>query len=95
MLALILPVAKTENRFCLSRFPFTEFPFHRLLAVKGGEGWGREGGRGKKGIAVLNADGKVSDRFSRTLSNVTYFNRLERAICLATDLFGVKQTDLK
>lgn len=95
MLALILPLAKAENRICLSCFPFIELPFHRLSAVKGEKGCGREGGRGKKGTAVLNADGKVSDRFSRTLSNVTYFNRLERVICLATDLFGVKQTDLK
>lgn len=61
MLALILPLAKAENRFCLSCFPFTELPFHRLFAVKGEEGCGREGGRGvKKGIAVLNVDGKVS-----------------------------------
>ena len=94
MLALILPHAKAENRFCLSCFPFTELSFHRLFAVKGEEGCGRKGRRGKKGIVVLNADEKVSDRFSKTLSNVTYFNRLERAICLATDLSGVEQTDL-
>lgn len=50
--------------------------------------------RGRKGRsrAVLAADGKVSDRLSRALSNVTYFNRLERGIYLATVLVEGKQT---
>lgn len=41
---------------------------------------------------MLAADGKVSDRLSKALSHVTYFNRLERGICLATVLFGGKLT---
>lgn len=53
-----------------------------------------ERGRKRKGRsrAVLAADGKVSDRLSRALSNATYFNRLERGICLATVLVEGKQT---
>jgi len=48
MLALILPAAKAEHRFCLRRFPFTEFPFHGLLTMEGEEGWGREGEKRKE-----------------------------------------------
>lgn len=41
---------------------------------------------------MLAADGKASDGLSKALSNVTYFSHLERGICLATVVFGGKQT---
>lgn len=53
---------------------------------------GKEKRRKKRSRTLLAADGKESDRLSKVLSNVTYFSRLERGICLATVVFGGKQT---
>ena len=84
---------QSRTQILLEMFPFHRVPFSRTFS-NGRRGRMGERGRKRKerSRAMLAADGKVSDRLSRALSNVIYFNCLERGICLATVLFGGKQT---
>lgn len=84
---------QSRTQILLEMFPLHRVPFSQTFSNGRRRGMGERGRKRKeRSRAVLAADGKVSDRLSRILSNVTYLNHLERGICLATVLFGGKQT---